>query len=49
MTVDLDKIQQKLEEPRKKKRKKKSAGFSAQKMALEATGYLARSRKSRSR
>ncbi|MFA5020946.1 MAG: hypothetical protein WC517_02720 [Patescibacteria group bacterium] len=43
--MDLYKIQQKIEQPRRRKAKKKSAGFAAQKKALEATGYLVRSKK----
>jgi hypothetical protein len=39
-------MQTKLEAPRKqKKAKKKSAGFSAQKKALEATGYMVKRKK----
>lgn len=45
MPVDLYKIQTKLEQPRKKKAKKKAPGFAAQKKALEATGYMTKSRK----
>ncbi len=45
MPVDLYKIQNKLEEPRKRKKKMSAAGFAAQQKALEATGYLARSKK----
>jgi hypothetical protein len=41
MSVDLYKIQQKLEKPRKRKAKKKMAGFAVQKKALEATDYMA--------
>jgi len=44
MPIDLYKIQRKLEQPRKRKAKKKSPGFAAQKKALEATGYMARSK-----
>ena len=45
MSLELYKIQAKLEQPRKKKAKKNSAGFAAQKKALEATGYMARDKK----
>ena len=45
MPVDLYKIQQKLEQPRKKKAKKKAAGFATQKKALEATGYMIKRKK----
>jgi len=45
--MDLYKIQQKLEQPRKKKAKKASAGFAAQKKSLEATGYMARVKKNK--
>lgn len=36
-------MQNKLEKPRKRKAKKTVAGFSAQRKALEETGYMARS------
>jgi hypothetical protein len=45
MSVDLYKIQTKLEQPRKKKVQKRAPGFAAQKKALEATGYMTKSRK----
>jgi len=45
MPMDLYKIQQKIEQPRRRKMKKKSAGFAAQKKALEATGYLVKKKK----
>lgn len=45
--MDLYKIQQKLEQPRKKKAKKTSAGFSAQKKVLEETGYMSRGKKNK--
>lgn len=45
MSLDLYKIQQKAEQPRKKKAKKKRAGFAAQKKALEATGYMVKTKK----
>lgn len=45
MPVDLYKIQQKMEQPRRKKAKKKRAGFAAQQKALEATGYLVKTKK----
>lgn len=46
MSVDLYKMQNKLDQPRKaKKAKKKSAGFAAQQKALEATGYLIKKKK----
>lgn len=46
MSNDLYKLQNKLEAPRRQKKpKKKSAGFSAQKKALEATGYMVKSKK----
>jgi len=41
--MDLYKIQNKLEQPRKRKSKKTAPGFAAQKKVLEATGYMARS------
>jgi len=45
MSLDLYKIQQEKEKPRKKKvNKKKRAGFAAQKKALEATGYMVKSK-----
>lgn len=47
MTLDLYKIQQKLEQPRKKKAKKTSAGFAAQKRALEETGYMSKGKKNK--
>ena len=42
MSIDLYKIQQEKEKPRKKKVDKKLVGFSVQKKALEETGYLAK-------
>lgn len=46
MPTDLYKIQNKLEAPRKQKKpKRKPAGFSVQKKALEATGYLVKRKK----
>ena len=48
MPVDLYKIQNKLQQPRKpKKAKPKSAGFAAQQKALEATGYLVKKKASK--
>jgi len=41
--MDLYKIQQKAEQPRRMKNRKKAPGFAAQKKALESTGYLAKS------
>jgi len=46
MPIDLYKIQQKLERPRKRKAKKKMAGFAVQKKALEATGYMVKAKQS---
>lgn len=45
MPIDLYKIQNKLEQPRRKKVKKKMVGFAVQKKALEATGYLVKKKK----
>lgn len=46
MPIDLYKIQNKLDQPRKqKKAKKKSAGFAIQQKALEATGYMIKKKK----
>lgn len=45
MTLDLDRIQAELQKPRKKKKRVKGPGFAAQKKALEATGYMIKSRK----
>jgi len=42
--MDLYKIQQEKERPRKKKIKKKMVGFSVQKKNLEATGYLSKTK-----
>lgn len=44
MSLDLYKIQREKEQPRKKRVNKKRASFSAQKKALEATGYMVKSK-----
>ena len=44
MSIDLYKLQQEKEKPRKKKTEKRMVGFSAQKKALEATGYLSKTK-----
>ena len=44
MSVDLYKLQQQKEKPRKKKNEKKLVGFSVQKKALEATGYFSKTK-----
>lgn len=49
MSVDLYKIQQKAEQPRKRKKVKKVPGFAAQKKALEISGYYVRTSKKKSR
>ena len=49
MPMDLYKIQDKLSQPRKPKKKKKTPGFAAQKQALEATKYYVRTSKKKSR
>lgn len=47
MSQDLYQIQQKLEQPRRKKPKKVTAGFAVQKKVLEATGYLAKTKQTK--
>ncbi|MFA6593860.1 MAG: hypothetical protein WCT16_01250 [Candidatus Buchananbacteria bacterium] len=49
MSVDLYKIQQKAEQPRKRKKVKKAPGFAAQKQALEASKYYVRTSQKKSR
>jgi hypothetical protein len=49
MPVDLYKIQQKAEQPRKRKRVKKTPGFAAQKKALELSKYYVRASQKKSR
>lgn len=45
MSQDLYGLQNKLEQPRKKKTKKRSAGFAAQAKVLEATGYMVKTKR----
>lgn len=48
MSTDLYKIQNKLEQPRKQKKPKKSSvGFSVQQKRLEESNYLVRNKKTK--